>query len=78
MGGSSFVKITDNKFSNLYHSQQEQHGDVIQLFTDDTTSAGHRHYDYLVTCSLADPVSPTQGIFIQDELGTFPILQYGY
>jgi Ca2+-binding RTX toxin-like protein len=71
-GGSSFVTITRNTFSN-FHPAATDHPDAIQFWTSNTTTSAH---DIAVTENVFMRGSGTgvipQGIFFNDEVGTLP------
>lgn len=73
-GGSSFITIRGNTFSD-FHPKAGDHADAIQFWTTNTTTSAH---DIVVLDNLffrgdGRPASASmQGIFFNDEVGTLP------
>lgn len=71
-GGSSWVTITDNHFSD-FHPVAGDHGDAIQFWTTNTTTSAH---DILVEDNVFQrgDGEVAQGVFLRDELDSLPYL----
>ena len=69
-GGSSYVEITNNHFTNFY-MQDGDHSDAIQFWTTGTTAAAH---DILVQGNVFERGAGkvAQGVFFRDESGKMP------
>ena len=69
-GGSSYVTISGNSFTD-FHNEAGDHSDAIQFWTTNTTSSAH---DILVTGNLITrgDGSDVQGVFFRDQVGTLP------
>ena len=69
-GGSSYVTVTNNTFSN-FHPVAGDHADAIQFWTAGTTAVAH---DITISGNVATRGTgdPTDGIFMKDEVGTLP------
>jgi nitrous oxidase accessory protein NosD len=69
-GGSSWVTISGNTFTD-FHPASGDHPDAIQFWTTNTTSSAH---DIAITDNmyLRGAGSQIQGVFMGDEVGTLP------
>jgi len=69
-GGSSYVTISGNSFTNFY-AASGAHPDAIQFWTTNTTTSAH---DIVVSDNVIvrGDGSQMQGIFITDQVGTLP------
>jgi Ca2+-binding RTX toxin-like protein len=71
-GGSSYVTISRNTFTD-FHPRTGEHPDAIQFWTTGTTTAAH---DITITENImlrgAGTGTIPQGIFLADEVGTLP------
>ncbi len=69
-GGSSYVTVADNRFSN-FHPVAGDHADAIQFWTAGTTTVAH---DITITGNIATRGSgdPIDGVFMKDEVGHLP------
>ncbi len=70
-GADGFVMISNNNFTNFSNSIGTAHPDAIQFWTPGMTTASH---DITVTGNVYErgTGTPTQGIYMNDELGTLP------
>ncbi|MDP3746269.1 MAG: right-handed parallel beta-helix repeat-containing protein [Phenylobacterium sp.] len=66
-GGSSFVTISNNHFTDFYR-EDGNHPDAIQFWTSNTTTSAH---DIVIANNVIDrgDGGPMQGIFLKDESG---------
>ena len=69
-GGSSYVTISGNSFTDFFVAVGD-HPDAIQFWTTNTTASAH---DILISDNVIvrGAGAPMQGIFITDQVGTLP------
>ena len=71
-GGSSFVTISDNSFTDFFPNfAAGDHPDAIQFWTTNTTSSAH---DITITDNVISrgTGAAVQGIFLRDQVGNLP------